>query len=109
MKYLLDTHAFLWAALEPAKLSRKAAEACETGELWLSAASVWRYLSRRRSAGFQCQNRYGISSAGSFGSAGSWSCLYMPATHGRVGEMPLHHRDPFDRMLRRKALKKGCR
>jgi hypothetical protein len=43
MKYLLDTHAFLWAAFDPAKLSPRAAEACNSGELWLSVASVWEF------------------------------------------------------------------
>jgi hypothetical protein len=33
MKYLLDTHTFLWAASDPARLSPKAAEACATGQL----------------------------------------------------------------------------
>lgn len=46
MKLLLDTHIWLWALLEPARLSpvvRAALEAPER-ELWLSPISVWEAL-----------------------------------------------------------------
>ena len=43
MRVLLDTHAFLWAIGQPAKLSKKAARiiADEENDLLLSAASLW--------------------------------------------------------------------
>ena len=43
MKLLLDTHIWLWALLDPDKLSRKVRAAIEnrSNELWLSAISIW--------------------------------------------------------------------
>ncbi len=46
MKLLLDTHIWLWSALDPARLSRRVAAALEnpTNELWLSPISLWEVL-----------------------------------------------------------------
>jgi PIN domain nuclease of toxin-antitoxin system len=43
VKLLLDTHIWLWALLEPGRLSRKVARELTNGdnELWLSPISVW--------------------------------------------------------------------
>lgn len=41
--YLLDTHAWIWSLVEPARLSEQARSVIEDGEqsLHLSAASIW--------------------------------------------------------------------
>lgn len=46
MKLLLDTHIWLWSALEPARLSKRVRIALENreNELWLSPMSVWETL-----------------------------------------------------------------
>ena len=46
MKLLLDTHIFLWALLEPERLSAATANELEliTNEIWLSPISVWETL-----------------------------------------------------------------
>lgn len=46
MKLLLDTHVWLWAHLEPAKLAPrvKAALTAPGNELWLSPISIWETL-----------------------------------------------------------------
>ena len=46
MKLLLDTHIWLWSALDPSRLSRRVAGALENpaNELWLSPISVWEAL-----------------------------------------------------------------
>jgi PIN domain nuclease of toxin-antitoxin system len=43
VKLLLDTHIWLWSALEPYRLSRRVARelADQENELWLSPISVW--------------------------------------------------------------------
>ena len=43
MKFLLDTHIWLWIALEPSRLSQKVAKAVSdpANELFLSPISVW--------------------------------------------------------------------
>ena len=101
MKLLLDTQCWLWWFAQPSHLNRAAIEALsdETNELWLSAASVWEmgikvalgklplpepldsYLPSRM-AQLRVQS------------------LDIRAAHAlRAASLPLHHRDPFDRML----------
>jgi PIN domain nuclease of toxin-antitoxin system len=43
MKYLLDTHIWLWSSMHPDRLSRRVAKilADTENELWLSPISVW--------------------------------------------------------------------
>ena len=43
MRLLLDTHVWLWALLDPTRLSRRAAQLLQDGdnELWLSPVSLW--------------------------------------------------------------------
>jgi len=43
MRLLLDTHIWLWSALEPHRISRRVARelADQENELWLSPISVW--------------------------------------------------------------------
>ena len=46
MRLLLDTHIWLWSALEPERLSKRVSSALEdrNNELWLSPMSVWETL-----------------------------------------------------------------
>ncbi|MBK5228789.1 MAG: type II toxin-antitoxin system VapC family toxin, partial [Actinobacteria bacterium] len=46
MRLLLDTHIWLWALLDPGRISSAATRAVEDGrnELWLSPISVWECL-----------------------------------------------------------------
>jgi PIN domain nuclease of toxin-antitoxin system len=99
MKYLLDTHVFLWAAFDPGRLSRAAAEACEQGELWLSVASIWEIAIK-----VQIGRLNMPGSVEAFVTkqlrAGQISVLPIQARHAfRTGELPAYHRDPFDRLL----------
>src|SRR5580700_2981044 len=99
MKYLLDTHTFLWAAFEPAELSRNAAEACETGELWLSAASVWEIAIKAQIGRLPVREPVRDFVSRQL-RAGRIAVLPIHVSHAcRAGELPLHHRAPFDRML----------
>lgn len=53
MRLLLDTHVWLWSALEPARLSARVGRVLEDprNELWLSPISVWETLVLARKAG----------------------------------------------------------
>jgi PIN domain nuclease of toxin-antitoxin system len=46
LRFLLDTHIWIWSLLEPEHLSRKVRKALESAdsELWLSPISVWEVL-----------------------------------------------------------------
>ena len=109
MKLLIDTQCWLWWFAEPDRVQEAtiAQIVDETNELWLSVASVWemgikvglgklplpepldRYLSSR-------MKQLGARS------------LEIRADHAlQAGELPLHHRDPFDRMLIAQAQVEG--
>jgi PIN domain nuclease of toxin-antitoxin system len=53
VRLLLDTHVWLWSALEPARLSARVGRVLEDprNELWLSPISVWETLVLARKAG----------------------------------------------------------
>ncbi len=101
MKLLIDTHAFLWLMSEPAKLSRKALEACEDhgNELYLSVVSAWemqikqqlgklRLKSPLRTIVQQQQEKNNLQ------------ILAVELEHVlALGDLPRHHNDPFDRLL----------
>ena len=96
MRLLLDTHVLLWW-LQGAPLSEEAAEkiADTANEVLVSAATVWE-LSIKRQLGKvdmppdlvdQCR-------------AEGFGLLAIDPRHAdRAGSLPLHHTDPFDRML----------
>ena len=46
MRLLLDTHIWLWSALDPSRLSKRVSRTLddEKHELWLSPMSVWEVL-----------------------------------------------------------------
>ncbi|HYE78087.1 MAG TPA: type II toxin-antitoxin system VapC family toxin [bacterium] len=106
MRILLDTHAFLWFVAADPRLSRRAEEALRHGdnELLLSMASVWEIaikvgigrlpLSEPLETFIPEQlqlNRIGL--------------LPIQLSHTlSVARLPLHHRDPFDRLIIAQAL-----
>ena len=46
MKFLLDTHIFLWGILEPSKLSKQVTDVLENAlnEFWLSPITTWEIM-----------------------------------------------------------------
>ncbi len=96
MRLLLDTHVLLWW-LQGAPLSEQAAEqiADPGNDVIVSAATVWE-LSIKRQLGKVDMPRDLVDQCHSEG----FALLAMDARHAdRAGSLPLHHTDPFDRML----------
>lgn len=101
MRLLLDTHVFLWWFLTPEKLSDKARLLLEDpdNELLLSAASSLEIAIKSALKKLELPEppvRYVTSRLETKG------LRPLPIEHAhalRVGELPLHHRDPFDRLL----------
>lgn len=107
MKYLLDTHAFLWAASDPSRLSASATQACQTGQLWLSVASLWEIAIKVQIGRLAIPTSLREFVNKHIGT-GQISVLSIHARHAlRQGELPLHHRDPFDRILAAQSLEEG--
>lgn len=101
MKLLLDTQCWLWWFAQPERLSEEAITriADEANELWFSVASIWE-IGIKVAIGKlplpEPPDRYISSRMGQLGVR----VLEITATHAlRAAALPLHHRDPFDRML----------
>ena len=108
MKYLLDTHTFLWMALDPSKLSADATEACERGELLLSVASVWEIAIKVQIGRLPIPDTVRNFITKHL-RVGQISVLPIHTRHAfRLGELPVHHRDPFDRMLAAQSMEEGA-
>jgi PIN domain nuclease of toxin-antitoxin system len=106
MRCLLDTHAFLWASLNPRKLSSEARKSIKRPdtELLLSAASLWEI------GILQSLNRIELTltirevADLSASELGLQLVSVEPEHIDRMRVLPFHHRDPFDRLLIGQAL-----
>ncbi len=101
MKYLLDTSVFLWALGAEHKLNQKARDLISSreSELYLSAASSWEIAIK-----FALGTLALPKPPSQFvpNAIGMLAIRSLDITHSHslaAGELPAHHRDPFDRML----------
>ncbi len=108
MKAILDTHTFLWAIAEEGKLSRRAQQ-IYTGpnDLWLSVASVWEILIKARAGRLPLPEPAGPYLVKKLAKDG---IEVLPITLDHVlktESLPMHHRDPFDRLLIAQSIEEG--
>jgi PIN domain nuclease of toxin-antitoxin system len=101
MRVLLDTHIWLWALTNsPALPPRLRARLAGTRDTFvISAASAWE-VAVKASLG-RLQLPLGTA-AFLRAAARDLPATELPVAHlhaARVAELPLHHRDPFDRMM----------
>ena len=105
MKLLLDTHAFLWFVAGDERLSRKARRAMENdeAELHLSSASVWEIAIKSSLGRLTLPTPLRVYVAEKV--ASGFHMLPVEWEHAAAVEtLPLHHRDPFDRLLVAQAM-----
>jgi len=100
LNLLLDTHALLWWFTRDSKLSAVAAKVLIPTEnvVYVSAAVAWELAIKTRSGKLDAQailaDFQGLLLERGF------RRLTISTAHAlRAGQLPLHHRDPFDRML----------
>ena len=111
MRFLLDTHAFLWAVQDPSRLSQRVRAILEDpkGEPLVSSASVWE-MSIKCKAGrwpdavsFMDEQVYALS----LDKLGAVE-LAITSRHGRVaGQFESDHKDPFDRVIAAQSFLEG--
>lgn len=104
MRYLLDTHTFLWMAAAPEKLSVKARNACEKGDLLLSVASVWEVGIKYHLGSLPLPEEPRAFFDRNIRMAG---VTVLPVHYKHVltaAALPMHHKDPFDRLLAAQSL-----
>ena len=106
MKLLLDTHVYLWWLLEDRRLIRKVRHAISGRRttVYVSAVNIWEATIK---AGLGRLELQGQDLTGEI-VANGFVELPVSARHAQaVGQLPLHHRDPFDRLLIAQAHAEG--
>lgn len=100
MKALLDTHAFLWWDGKPERLSKNALAMCQDAEntLFLSAASVWEMQIKIQLGKLKID--LPLSDLIRQQEENGVVVLPVHVSHTlEISNLPLHHKDPFDRLL----------
>lgn len=105
MKLLLDTHVLIWALTDDKRLSGSARELIqeERNQVHFSAASIWEIAIKHALS----PKKVPVSSVElrSFCFEAGYREIAVDSAHAvAVSELPLHHKDPFDRMLVAQAL-----
>ncbi|HXA16872.1 MAG TPA: type II toxin-antitoxin system VapC family toxin [Thermoanaerobaculia bacterium] len=101
MRFLIDTHCWLWAVRNPERLLPSAAKLIESAEntVVLSAVSALE-IAIKASLGKLELSEPAAEFVSSQMVVLSMTSLPVYLTHAlRVGLLPHHHRDPFDRLL----------
>jgi len=100
MKALLDTHTFLWAISGDERLSRRAAEVfAGPSDLWLSVVSIWEILIKVQIGKMPLPIPTGPYIVKKL-VENRIETLPVSRDHVlKVETLPMHHNDPFDRML----------
>jgi PIN domain nuclease of toxin-antitoxin system len=108
MKALLDTHAFLWALAGDERMSRLARDTfAGPAGLSLSIASVWEILIKVQSGKLNLPRPAGPYVLRKLAENGI-EVLPISIDHLLALErLPMHHRDPFDRMLIAQSLEEN--
>ncbi len=97
MNLLLDTHVLLWWLDANPTLSEKANSTIADGNnfVFVSAAAIWEIRIKQALGKLEIPSNFRqVLDRQSF------EMLAITAEHAHaVGDLPAHHRDPFDRML----------
>ena len=105
MRILLDTNAFLHLAVKPDRLTRTQREAIDTAQSrYLSIASAWEIAVKVAIGKLPLPMQV---SAYVRSRIAELRILLLPIELEHVGlvqELPMHHRDPFDRLIIAQAL-----
>lgn len=110
MRLLVDTHVLLWAAAEPQKLPAAFRAAIESAdnEVLFSAASIWEVAIKLQVGRIELE----VTPEELADSAREQGYVELPVTSlhaAAVRRLPLHHRDPFDRLLVAQAMNEPAR
>ena len=105
MKLLLDTHAVLWWQTDDRRLPKAARSAIATADVvWVSAASGWEVAIKTALGRLRINEPFAVTVA-----ADDFTELPVTFAHAaRLGLLPSHHTDPFDRLLVAQALVEGA-
>jgi Uncharacterized protein conserved in bacteria len=106
MKLLLDSHSFVWMHDQPDKLSSNVADQIidPANEVYLSVATVWELQIKIKLGKFSFSDRLDNVIADQRRVNGI-QILPVSLSHALyVDKLPVHHKDPFDRLLIAQAI-----
>jgi PIN domain nuclease of toxin-antitoxin system len=102
---LLDTHAFIWYSEDDPKLPESIKLEIEAADrVYISIASLWEIAIKLSIGKLSLRSNY-ESIENSLEPAGIDLLPISFADTVKVMDLPLHHRDPFDRILIAQAIK----
>jgi PIN domain nuclease of toxin-antitoxin system len=99
MRVLIDTQVLLWGLQDEQKLSRRVQTLLPVADVWISVASLWEIITKVQIGKLALPAPVGDYLSAKLKANG---ILVLPITFDhvkRVEGLPLHHRDPFDRIL----------
>jgi PIN domain nuclease of toxin-antitoxin system len=101
VRFLLDTHTFLWWITDDPHLSERARQVISDPEndIFLSAASGWEMAIKTQLGKLQLPDRFEQFIAEQLFRNNITSLPVMMSHALHVQSLLLHHRDPFDRLL----------
>jgi PIN domain nuclease of toxin-antitoxin system len=101
MRLLLDTHIWIWQALTPDKLTKRAADAIqdERNELWLSPVSIWELLMLVRRGRVELDGDFDAWVSRSFSEVGLHEAALTTEVAVEVSRIRFSHRDPADQFI----------
>ncbi|HMJ08581.1 MAG TPA: type II toxin-antitoxin system VapC family toxin [Pyrinomonadaceae bacterium] len=105
MRYLIDTHVFLWFVSRAKELSPTAKTLIEVGqnEIFISIASLWEISIKTALGKLTINGKYETV----IDDVNDNSIQILPIDFAHTAEqnrLPFHHRDPFDRIIISQAI-----
>ena len=105
MRLLLDTHVLLWTLRRPERIAPTVLSLllAPENEILFSAVSIWEIAIKARLQG----RGFDADPYETLGAATRTGFIELPLdanTAARVADLPLHHADPFDRLLVAQAM-----
>ncbi len=102
MRYLLDTHVFLWCIKDDRKLSKKVrSKIVQANEVYISSASIWEIIIKVKLKKLDVNIDRLVEEISDSGFAE----LPITAHHAAyIRHLPNIHKDPFDRILIAQAI-----
>ena len=107
MRILIDTQIFIWSVMDSERLTGDARRIMLGAEtIFVSAASIWEIAIKSKIGKLEGNPTEFVSAISKSG----FNDLPILASHAaEVYKLPLHHRDPFDRMLIAQAVSEKIR
>lgn len=104
MRLLLDSQVFVWTMADDARLGPRVRAAIRSADdVFVSAASIWEIAIKRARGRLTVPDDLIDRARGA-----GYETLPVTSDHGWLaGSLPLHHGDPFDRMIVAQAIAEG--